>query len=294
MINMIIKRDGRIVPYDETRIRTAIALSVTNIDETDLSNIISNIMEKVNSKLNELDDSFTAVDIETVQDIVVSSMKECGYSKIAKNFTAYRNKRTHIREKKSNLMRSIKEVAVSSSMGSDAKRENGNINGDTAMGTMLKFGTTTSKEYYLNDVIPDYISNAHREGYIHIHDLDFFGLTTTCLTADTKILLKVNNRFIHTTFSYFDDYFSSDEENKNNGFNREFNELLEHIKTTLSEKTIIIKRLKASLAVSAKAFNDTIRVYEAKLIEFGLPPEELGFQLLETNTSKMPAGLVSD
>ena len=85
-----------------------------------------------------------------------------------------------------------------------------------------------------------------------------------------------------------------EDENKNNGFNREFTELLEHIKTTLSEKTIIIKRLKASLAVSAKAFNDTIRVYEAKLIEFGLPPEELGFQLLETNTSKMPAGLVSD
>ena len=87
---------------------------------------------------------------------------------------------------------------------------------------------------------------------------------------------------------------SGDDENKNGAFNAQFNELLEHIKTTLSEKTIIIKRLKASLAVSAKAFNDTIRVYEAKLIEFGLPPEELGFQLLETNTSKMPAGLVSD
>ena len=80
----------------------------------------------------------------------------------------------------------------------------------------------------------------------------------------------------------------SEEENKNSGFNREmFNDLMEHIKSTLSEKTIIIKRLKASLAVSAKAFNDTIRVYEAKLIEFGLPPEELGFQLLETNTSKI-------
>ena len=85
-----------------------------------------------------------------------------------------------------------------------------------------------------------------------------------------------------------------EDENKNEGLSKEFNELLEHIKTTLSEKTIIIKRLKASLAVSAKAFNDTIRVYEAKLIEFGLPAEELGFQLLETNTSKMPAGLVSD
>ena len=78
-------------------------------------------------------------------------------------------------------------------------------------------------------------------------------------------------------------------------FNRDMvKDLLEHIRTTLSEKTIIIKRLKASLAYAAKAFNDTIRVYEAKLIEFGLPPEELGFQLLETNTSKMPAGLVSD
>ena len=85
-----------------------------------------------------------------------------------------------------------------------------------------------------------------------------------------------------------------DDENKNDGLSKEFHDLLDHIKTTLSEKTIIIKRLKASLAVSAKAFNDTIRVYEAKLIEFGLPAEELGFQLLETNTSKMPAGLVSD
>ena len=86
-----------------------------------------------------------------------------------------------------------------------------------------------------------------------------------------------------------------DEQQGNNGFNRDmFNELMEHIKSTLSDKTIIIKRLKSSLALAAKAFNDTIRVYETKLIEFGLPPEELGFQLLETNTSKMPAGLVSD
>jgi myosin heavy subunit len=85
------------------------------------------------------------------------------------------------------------------------------------------------------------------------------------------------------------------EEGRNAGFNREMvNDLMDHIKSTLCDKTIIIKRLKASLAVAAKAFNDTIRVYEAKLIEFGLPPEELGFQLLETNTSKMPAGLVAD
>ena len=98
----------------------------------------------------------------------------------------------------------------------------------------------------------------------------------------------------------YDEVGNRDNEQQEEGGNRvAFNrdmvkDLMEHIRTTLSEKTIIIKRLKASLAYAAKAFNDTIRVYEAKLIEFGLPPEELGFQLLETNTSKMPAGLVSD
>jgi len=97
---------------------------------------------------------------------------------------------------------------------------------------------------------------------------------------------------IEEILKQFDEVGNRDD---NSGFNRDMvNDLMDHIKSTLSDKTIIIKRLKASLAVAAKAFNDTIRVYEAKLIEFGLPPEELGFQLLETNTSKMPAGLVAD
>jgi chromosome segregation ATPase len=82
--------------------------------------------------------------------------------------------------------------------------------------------------------------------------------------------------------------------NGNGGFGREMIlDLLDHIRNVLSAKTLIIKNLKYSLALATKAYNDTIRVYEAKLIEFGLPPEELGFQLLESNTSKMPAGLVS-
>ncbi|MCQ2817139.1 MAG: hypothetical protein MJ252_07730 [archaeon] len=83
------------------------------------------------------------------------------------------------------------------------------------------------------------------------------------------------------------------EENQN--FNRDmYRELMNKVKETLEEKTLIIKKLKASLAVAAKAFNDTIRVYEAKLHEFGIPVKELGFQTLETNTSLMPAGLVAD
>ena len=91
------------------------------------------------------------------------------------------------------------------------------------------------------------------------------------------------------------DIVANREENANPVFNRDmFNEVMDHVKSTLEEKTLIIKRLKASLAVAAKAFNDTIRVYEAKLHEFGIPVKELGFQTLETNTSLMPAGLVAD
>lgn len=69
--------------------------------------------------------------------------------------------------------------------------------------------------------------------------------------------------------------------------------ILEDIRNRLQTKSQIIKNLKYSLSLATKAYNDTIRVYEAKLIEFGIPPEELGFQFFESNTSKMPAGLVA-
>lgn len=113
-------------------------------------------------------------------------------------------------------------------------------------------------------------------------------------------LLQLRNKYEERDYEIQDILRNIDEVANREGeqggvFNRQtFNDLMDHIRTTLVEKTIVIKRLKASLAYAAKAYNDTIRVYEAKLIEFGLPPEELGFQLLETNTSKMPAGLVSD
>ena len=61
----------------------------------------------------------------------------------------------------------------------------------------------------------------------------------------------------------------------------------------IEAKNSILRNLKYSLAHATKAYNDAIRVYEAKLVEFGIPAEELGLELLETNTSNMPAGLVA-
>ena len=70
-------------------------------------------------------------------------------------------------------------------------------------------------------------------------------------------------------------------------------EINKRIEESLEAKNVILKNLNYSLSHAIKAYNDAIRVYEAKLVEFGIPPEELGFQPIESNTSTMPAGLVA-
>ena len=191
MISMVTKRDGRVVPYDENRVRTAIhiAITTTNCGNDDPEVIVDKILSKVTDRLNTLDDDYTTISVEEIQDIVVDSMKSLNLTKLARSFTSYRNKRTRIREKKSSLMKAMQEMDSSDAKNSNSKRENANINGDTAMGTMLKFGTTASKAYYLTDVIPEKASKAHIDGDIHIHDMDFYSLTTTCTQIDIGKLL---------------------------------------------------------------------------------------------------------
>ena len=72
----------------------------------------------------------------------------------------------------------------------DLKRDNANINGDTAMGAMLQIGANSAKEYYLDNVLERSHSRLHRDGFIHIHDLDFYGWTTTCTQIDLLKLFK--------------------------------------------------------------------------------------------------------
>lgn len=81
-------------------------------------------------------------------------------------------------------------ITVSQAKDSDLKRDNANINGDTAMGAMLQYGANTAKEYNLNWLIPQEISVLHTDGWIHIHDLDFYAWTTTCTQIELRKLFK--------------------------------------------------------------------------------------------------------
>ena len=84
----------------------------------------------------------------------------------------------------------LDEITRSPSKECNLKRDNANINGDTAMGAMLQYGANTAKEYYLETMIDPEAARLHREGWMHIHDLDFYGWTTTCTQIELRKLFK--------------------------------------------------------------------------------------------------------
>ena len=98
---------------------------------------------------------------------------ESGHARTAKKYILYRNERTRVREMNTRLMKVYEDLTFKSSLENDVKRENANIDGDTAMGTMLKYGSEGAKQFYEMFILDPAHAKAHREGDIHIHDLDF-------------------------------------------------------------------------------------------------------------------------
>ena len=189
MPEYIKKRDGRLVPYDEAKIASAIdrafvaAESGKGEDEADrLAKIVT---REMNAKENNETPS-----VEDIQDQVERVLIAEGYAKTAKAYILYRAERSRTREAKTRLMHILEDITFKDASESDVKRENANIDGDTAMGTMLKYGSESAKQFYDMYVLNPKHARAHREGDIHIHDLDFLTLTTTCTQIDLTQLFK--------------------------------------------------------------------------------------------------------
>lgn len=199
MIYKVIKRDGTEVSFEATKIEDAIyrAAIACDIKEESAQVIASDVCSKVVDQL-EMIRTDTA-DIESIQDLVESSLIELGYGSVAKAYIIYRQKRTEARESKSHIMKTMFDLTFRDAVESDNQRENANIDADSSMGTMLKYGSEIAKEYYLKEIITPEFAKAHREGRIHIHDLDFFALTTTCTQID---LGKLFEKGFHTGHGY--------------------------------------------------------------------------------------------
>ena len=128
--------------------------------------------------------------VEGVQDLVEETLIEDGFVQTAKSYILYRAERNRARDVNSRLIQTLKDITFSKASDSDMKRENANIDADTAMGTMLKYGSESAKQFYEMCVIDPKFARAHRDGDIHIHDMDFYTLTTTCCQIELKKLFK--------------------------------------------------------------------------------------------------------
>lgn len=183
----IIKRDGTTVPFDSVKIFNAVARANQAVGGEDMSPTdLLFVTEKVCKKLNDRG----LRTVEEIQDLVEESLIQYDYAKTAKAYILYRAEHTKIRDAESYLMDIYKKLTYASASQEDIKRENANIDGDTAMGTMLRYGSEGSKYFIDNYILPKDASAAHSNGDIHIHDKDFYMLTQTCCQIDLIRLFK--------------------------------------------------------------------------------------------------------
>ena len=194
------KRNGKKVDFDGSKIAIAIKKGFDSVKVEDEENKytekdIQKIYQAVISKIEKLEKS--QVKIEEVQDMIEVELEKKGYDDVYTSFKEYRERRANSRklffdEKKTHkFLKSIEGLGLKSAGEEDAKRENANVDGDTAMGTMLQYGSTISKEFAKSYLMKAKFAKAHDDGTIHVHDMDFIPMgTTTCMQIELDRLFK--------------------------------------------------------------------------------------------------------
>ena len=187
-IQKIIKRDGRLADFDVDKIADAIfkAAQVLGGRDREMSVYLA---KQVELYLLEVCHNQVPT-VEQIQDAVEKILIENGHARTAKEYILYRAERTRVRNMNSKLMKIYEDLTFKEAKENEIKRENANIDGNTAMGTMLKYGSEGAKEFYKSYVIDPKFSKAHEAGDIHIHDMDFYTLTMTCCQIDLVKLLQ--------------------------------------------------------------------------------------------------------
>ena len=188
MIQMIIKRDGRVVPYDKEKIAMAVLSAMKASGEGSVADA-ARISDAVEYTL-EGKTGAEPPQIELIQDTVEQTLMSHSFPNAAKAYIIYRATRTRARESRTSLMLTINEIANADARVSDLKRDNANIDGNTSMGAMLQIGAAGAKAYNEAYLLRPEHAKAYREGDIHIHDFDFYALTTTCTQIDIVRLFK--------------------------------------------------------------------------------------------------------
>lgn len=194
MITIIKKRDGREIHFSPEKITRAIFLAASRVAEEDGSKADYETAEALTLQVVSLLEAHFQGEIpnvEEVQDAVIKILIENGHAKTSEAYILYRAERSKIRSMRSRLMKSIEEITFSDAKESNLKRDNANIDGNTAMGTMLQYGSAVSKEFCMTQLMNPQHAHLHENGDIHIHDMDFMNMgTLTCCQIDLQKLFK--------------------------------------------------------------------------------------------------------
>lgn len=172
MVKQVIKRDGRVVEFDNQKIVAAIlkAMDVTESGEDIV--LAAKIADAISKKVKE------QMTVEDIQDCVEMELMKSPRKEVAKKYIAYRNQRNLARKAKTTEI--FEEII--DAQANDITRENANMNADTPAGMMMKFASEATKTYVDECLLSDEVRDAVYNGYIHIHDKDYYPTKSlTCL-----------------------------------------------------------------------------------------------------------------
>lgn len=188
MVTYITKRDGRRRKFSITKIASAIEAafksSNENYAETDIDALVETVIDAISAG------NVKTVNVEDVQNVIERALMDKGFHKTAKEFILYREERTRVRDTKSDIVKTIKEITESNLKSSNILRDNANESGATPAGAYGKIASETNKMYNLLNNINRKYAQEHKDGAIHIHDLNQYNLTFNCLFAPIGKLLK--------------------------------------------------------------------------------------------------------
>lgn len=203
---VVIKRNGKKVDFDETKIALAIKKGFdsveVDIDEDEkmrkyTSKDVQKVYQAVLKRIERESAEIEKFKIEDIQDYIEDELSKKGYEDVYKSFKEYRERRNQSRQsffadkKTHKFLKSLENLGLKSANEEDSKRENANIDGNSPMGTMLQYGATVSKEFSKAYLMKPEYAKMHDEGTIHIHDMDFLAMgTTTCCQIDLSRLFK--------------------------------------------------------------------------------------------------------
>ena len=181
MIRTVVKRDGRIVGYNEEKIKAAIRKAMLTTEMGEDEPLISRIADRISMSGNE------QMSVEQIQDRVELELMKSPRKEVAKRYIAYRDQRSIARRAKTRDM----FLEIIEAKSNDITRENANMNTDSPAGMMMKFASETTKPFVDDYLLSPQVREAVNNGYLHIHDKDYYPTKSlTCVQHPLDRILK--------------------------------------------------------------------------------------------------------